>query len=229
MSIYCIADLHLSLGCDKSMEVFKGWENYVQKIEENWRRIVADEDTVVIVGDISWAMRIEDAYEDFKFLNDLPGKKIFIRGNHDYWWGTARKIRKFFAENNFDTLSILFNSAVKCEGKWICGTRGWINNSDEENHQKIFSRETQRFKASVDQTESDGSEIIAFLHYPPVYYANESEEIINIMIERNIKKCYYGHIHGADSTKKVVNGDYKGIKLTLVSCDYVNFCPVLVA
>ena len=115
MSIYCIADLHLSLGCDKSMEVFKGWENYVQKIEENWRRIVADEDTVVIVGDISWAMRIEDAYEDFKFLNDLPGKKIFIRGNHDYWWETVSKMNKFLVENNFTNIYFLHNNFYETE------------------------------------------------------------------------------------------------------------------
>ncbi len=228
MAIYCLADLHLSFGCSKSMEIFKGWENYVQKIEENWRRVVTDEDTVVIAGDISWAIKLRDAYQDFKFLNALPGKKILIRGNHDYWWATASKIKQFFEENNFNTLSILFNSAVVCEDKWICGTRGWINNSEEEKDEKIFARENQRFKFSVDKVQPDGREVIAFLHYPPVYYLNESEEIINLMIERNIKKCYYGHIHGGEATKKVVNGNYKGISLNLVSCDYVGFCPVMV-
>ena len=228
MSIYCIADLHLSLSGNKGMDVFQGWENYVEKLETNWKSVVKGEDTVVIAGDISWAMRLKDSYEDFKFLDSLPGKKIIIRGNHDYWWATASKIKNFFAENKFDSLSILFNSAIKCEGKWICGTRGWMNDPDEEADKKILLREIQRLRTSLDSAEDDGCEKIVFLHYPPVYSSGECEEIINIMIERNIKKCYYGHIHGCEATKRAIKGDYKGINFDLISCDYLNFTPKLV-
>lgn len=228
MSIFCIADLHLSLFVSKPMDIFKGWENYVDKLEKNWKNTVSGDDTVVIAGDISWAITLKDAYEDFKFLNDLPGKKIILRGNHDYWWSTATKVKNFFAENKFDNLSVLFNSAVECEGRWLCGTRGWINNSDEDQNIKILNREIHRFEMSVNETKPDGKEIVAFMHYPPVYNGTECEEIMNIMIERNIKKCYYGHIHGIDAAKKAVVGNYKGIDFHLVSCDYAGFCPVLV-
>ncbi|MBR2579309.1 MAG: metallophosphoesterase [Clostridia bacterium] len=226
MSIFCIADLHLSLSVSKPMDIFKGWENYVEKLEKNWKNTVSNDDTVVIAGDISWAINLKDAYEDFRFLNGLPGKKIVLRGNHDYWWSTATKVRSFFAESKFDTLSVLFNSAVECEGKWLCGARGWINNSNEDQNIKILNREIHRFEMSVNETRPDGKEIVAFMHYPPIYNGIECEEIINIMIERNIKKCYYGHIHGIDAAKRAVIGDYKGIDFHLVSCDYAGFCPV---
>ena len=226
MSIFCIADLHLSLSVSKPMDIFKGWENYVEKLEKNWKNTVSNDDTVVIAGDISWAINLKDAYEDFRFLNGLPGKKIVLRGNHDYWWSTATKVRSFFAESKFDTLSVLFNSVVECEGKWLCGARGWINNSNEDQNIKILNREIHRFEMSVNETRPDGKEIVAFMHYPPIYNGIECEEIINIMIERNIKKCYYGHIHGIDAAKRAVIGDYKGIDFHLVSCDYAGFCPV---
>lgn len=228
MSIYAIADLHLSLSADKPMDVFDGWQNYMKKIYENWSKTVKNEDTVVIAGDISWAMKLEDAYKDLEFLNSLPGKKILIKGNHDYWWSTAKKINDFLQINKFDSISILFNSAIECENKWICGTRGWMYNPEEPEDQKIFSRETQRLVRSIESVTDKNKEIIVFLHYPPVYAFAESQEIINILIERNIKKCYYGHIHGSGATKKVVQGNYKGIDFKLISCDYVNFCPVLV-
>lgn len=228
MSIYCIADLHLSLSVGKPMDIFKGWEGYVEKLEKNWRNTVKDDDTVVIAGDISWAIKLDDACEDFKFLNNLPGKKIILRGNHDYWWSTATKVSNFFKENNFDNLSILFNSAVECEDKWICGTRGWINNSKTDSDIKILNREINRFQTSVDKIVPNGKEVVAFFHYPPIYRMSECKEIINIMIENNIKKCYYGHIHGSDAAKRTIIGNYDGIEYNLVSCDYLGFCPTLV-
>ena len=229
MSIYCIADLHLSLNGSKSMEIFKGWEGYVEKLRDNWIKTVREEDTVVIAGDISWELKISEAYKDFSFLNELPGKKIIMRGNHDYWWSTATKVKKFFEESEFKSLSILFNSAIKCENKWVCGTRGWTNNPDRAENEKIYLREIERLKLSINKIDDDVCERIAFFHYPPVYGTNINSEIINILIEKNIKKCYYGHIHGVNTSKNVIEGLCRGIEFTLVSCDHVGFCPIFVA
>lgn len=229
MSVYAIADLHLSFGVNKSMDVFAGWGDYVKKIEESWKATVRDTDTVVIAGDISWAMKIEESKKDFEFINNLPGKKILIKGNHDYWWSTKAKINNFLKENSFDTISILFNDAYPAENICVCGTRGWMYNSESDEDEKILSREVGRLRCSLDMAKKHNLEPVVFLHYPPVYGDKESEEIMNLLIERKVKKCYYGHIHGNVSKRNIVEGDYKGICFKLISCDYINFCPVLVA
>ncbi len=229
MSVYAIADLHFSFGVDKSMDVFDGWDDYVEKIEENWKATVNDDDTVVIAGDISWAMKLEEAEKDFRFINSLPGKKIMIKGNHDYWWSTKAKVESFLKENSFNTISILFNSAYPVENVCICGTRGWMYNSESEEDEKILSREAGRLRYSLDIAKKYNLEPIVFLHYPPVYGHDESEEIMNLLIEREVKKCYYGHIHGNVSKNNIVEGNYKGIYFKMISCDYIDFCPVLVA
>lgn len=229
MSVYAISDLHLSLNSDKSMEVFAGWEDYVNKIRDNWGKKILKEDTVVIIGDISWAMSLEEAKKDLEFVNDLPGRKILIKGNHDYWWSTKAKVNNFLEENNLDKIDILYNSAFQAENISVCGTRGWMYNSEESEDQKILAREVGRLEKSIDCASAFGLPPVAFLHYPPVYGFGESEKIINILIERNIKKCYYGHIHGNEAKKGITQGVYKGIEFHLVSCDYVGFCPVLVS
>lgn len=230
MSVFTISDLHLSLGNngEKSMEIFEGWKNYVSKLEQNWSEVVKKDDTVIIVGDISWAMKLEDAKDDLEFINKLPGKKILLKGNHDYWWSSATKINEFLKSNNFESISILYNSSVELEDMCICGTRGWMYKSETDQDKKILLREVGRLRRSIEMAESKNLEPIVFLHYPPVYGREESEEIVNLLIEKNVKKCYYGHIHGNGAIKKVVEGDYKGINLKLVSCDYINFCPLLV-
>ena len=228
MSLYAISDLHLSFNSQKSMEIFPGWENYTERLKQNWTKTVSNGDTVVIAGDISWAMKLEEATEDFDFINKLPGKKIFIKGNHDYWWSTKAKIDKFFKENKFDSLSLLYNSSVQIEGKLICGTRGWFYDSKDEEDEKIFKREIMRLETSLNFNKAQNLEPIVFLHYPPVYGLEESTKIIDILIERNVKKCYYGHIHGSEATKNIVEGNYKGINFKLISCDYLNFCPIKV-
>ncbi len=228
VSIYAISDLHLSLNSNKSMDIFPGWKNYVNRIKENWINTIKDEDTVVIAGDISWAMKINEAKKDFEFINNLPGKKIFIKGNHDYWWNTAKKVNEFLNENNFKSISIIYNSAEVVGNVCICGTRGWMYNSEEPEDEKILARETARLVRSLDCSLEYGLEPIVFLHYPPVYNFQESEEIINVLIERNIKKCYYGHIHGGGAKKGVIQGKYKGIELKLISCDYIDFKPLLI-
>ncbi len=228
MAVYAISDLHLSFNTDKSMDVFPGWYDYTNKIKQNWESTVKNEDFVVIPGDISWAMRLNEAKKDFEFINNLPGKKILIKGNHDYWWSTSKKINDFLQENNFNTISIIFNSAIKADNICICGTRGWMYNSDEPEDEKILNREVERLRRSLDSAKAFENETVVFLHYPPVYNFQESEEIINLLIERNIKKCYYGHIHGSGAKKGIIEGKYKGIDFKLVSCDYINFKPLLI-
>ena len=229
MSIYAISDLHLSFNSKKPMDIFPGWKNYTERLNKNWREAVSDGDTVVIPGDISWAMTLEEAIKDFDFINKLPGKKIFIKGNHDYWWSTKSKIDKFFKENGFDSLRVLHNSSIEIEGKLICGTRGWFYDAKEENNEKIMNREIIRLENSLNFNNAQNLEPVVFLHYPPVYGLEEITRIINILIEKNVKKCYYGHIHGSDAANNAVEGNYKGIDFKLISCDYLGFSPVKVA
>lgn len=228
MSLFAIADLHLSLGTDKPMDVFSGWNNYVERLEENWKKIITDNDTVVIPGDISWGMKIEECYNDFEFINKLPGKKIFLKGNHDYWWATKKKIDTYLTENKFDTISVLFNNSFLIDGYSICGTRGWFLESESDNDVKVLNREIGRLKMSIEEGIKLGGELVVFLHYPPVYNNTECTEIMDVLLEYGIKKCYYGHIHGGSNMKNAVEGIYKGIDFKLISCDRLSFIPMLV-
>lgn len=228
MSLFAIADLHLSLGEDKPMDIFSGWNDYVQRLERNWKSIVTDDDTVVVAGDISWAMKLEETYVDFKFIDNLPGKKIFLKGNHDYWWGTKSKIDKFLAENSLNSISVLFNNSYECDDFAVCGTRGWFLENDTPEDIKVLNREVGRLSTSIESALKTGKEPVVFLHYPPVYGGIECAEIMEVMLKYNIKKCYYGHIHGQRGIKIAYEGNYKGIDLQLISCDRVAFTPVLV-
>ncbi len=232
MNLYTIGDPHLSFGCDKPMDIFKGWENYVSRFEQNWQETVKPEDTVVIVGDISWAMNFEDAKPDFAFLHGLNGTKIILKGNHDYWFVTKTKVENFLKENEFDSIKILFNNCYEYGNYAICGTRGWVNEqvsaqSGNTQDKKVLLREAGRLRTSLACAKDLGKQPIAFLHYPPVYYINECKEIIDVLNEYDVKKCYYGHIHGAGHSY-AIDGVYQGIKYRLVSCDYTQFRPVKV-
>lgn len=229
MSLFVIADLHLSLGTDKPMDGFHGWEGYVRRLEENWRSIVKPEDTVVIAGDISWAMKLEDSLSDFKFIQSLPGQKIIMKGNHDYWWSTRNKIDNFFTQNGLDSLHVLHNCAYRVGDRAICGTRGWLYNSETEEDRKIVNREAGRLVASIEDAKKLGGELTAFLHYPPVYDTMECRELLDILVEQDVKECYFGHIHGQYAAKKALVGEYRGVHMRLISCDFVNFCPVLIS
>ncbi|MBQ7134192.1 MAG: metallophosphoesterase [Ruminococcus sp.] len=228
MALYAIADLHLSLGTDKPMDIFKGWQDYSSRLEKNWRNLITDNDTVVIAGDISWAMKLEECYEDFKFINSLPGQKILLKGNHDYWWATKKKIDEFLKEKNFSTIKILFNNSFTVDGITICGSRGWYYDADTEADIKVINREVGRLKLSLDSVENKDSTPIVFLHYPPVYNNLECKEIMDTLVSYGIKECYYGHLHGAHTHKNAVTGYYKDINMHLISTDYVDFMPVLV-
>lgn len=228
MALYAIADLHLSLGTEKPMDVFSGWDNYVDRLRKNWKSRVKNEDVVVIAGDVSWAMKLEEAKNDFLFIDSLPGRKIIIKGNHDYWWSTMRKIEKFLKDIGCKTISVLQNTGIKYYRDCICGTRGWMCNSESDEDKKILLREAGRLNKSLDFAEKNNLNPIVFLHYPPIYSGEECKEIIDILIARNVKKCYYGHVHGDRAAKRIITGEYKEINFNLVSCDYIGFMPVLV-
>ena len=226
MNLFAIGDTHLSLGTDKPMDIFRGWDNYVERLEKQWNAVVSDEDTVVINGDISWAMKLSDCYADFDFINKLKGKKIFLKGNHDYWWSTLNKMNIFLNENNFDTISILFNNSFSFGDYSICGTRGWFYDSPESD-KKVILRERERLRRSIESGISEGREPIVFLHYPPVYDDRECEEIYSVLTEYGIKRCYFGHIHG-EMTGRYDHFERDGIKFSLISCDRLKFCPKLI-
>ncbi|MGN0499072.1 MAG: metallophosphoesterase [Acutalibacteraceae bacterium] len=227
MSLFAIADLHLSLGTDKPMDIFSGWNDYVARLESNWRKLIADGDTVVIGGDISWAMKLEETYEDFSFINNLPGRKILVKGNHDYWWQTKKKIEDYLKLNKFDTISILFNNAYELDDYAVCGTRGWFYDAGADADKKVINREVGRLRTSIEAALKTGKKPVVFLHYPPAFQDRECEEIMSVLLEYNIGKCYYGHLHGANAFRYAVTGDYKGIDMHLISGDYLGFMPKL--
>lgn len=230
MSLFSIGDLHLSFSSEKPMDIFKGWDGYTDKLFENWQRMVSPEDTVVICGDISWAMTLEELKEDFAFIHRLNGKKIILKGNHDYWWDSMKKLTTFVTENGFDSISFLHNNAYLVDGIAVCGTRGWVYEGDaglSENDKKIVLREAGRLQTSVHTALNLGGQPVAFLHYPPVFSNYFSEEILKIIKDNGIKFCYYGHIHGS-AAHYARRGLVDGIYYRLVSCDYTEFYPVKV-
>ena len=190
MALYAIGDTHLSLGSDKPMDVFGGgWTGYVDKLREGFK-LVSPEDTVVVCGDVSWGMSLEEAKPDFSFLNALPGaRKLLLKGNHDYWWTTASKMQAFFAENGFSTLDILHNNCHFYEETALCGTRGWFYEEDRGEHSaKIFNRELIRLEASLKAAGERNK--LCFLHYPPLYQGYRCQEIINLLEQYQIGRAH---------------------------------------
>ena len=210
MSIYAIGDLHLSFQTNKPMDVF-GWTDYEDKLKNNWLNTVDKEDTVILPGDFSWAMYLNEAVEDFKYINSLPGRKILLKGNHDYWWETITKMNKFLAEHGYSDIYFLHNNSYEAEGLNICGTKGW---DGEETDKKIINRETERFKISLSSIKNDNEKLAVF-HYPPYY----CRELMDLMKEYEIKKCIYGHIHGARNVQRY----HDDTECILVSSDYLDF------
>lgn len=231
MSIYVIGDLHLSFKNPKPMDIFgDNWENHEKKIKKDWISKVKEGDTVILAGDFSWAMKIEDALEDFEYINNLPGRKILLKGNHDYWWTTVTSMRKFLLEHNLKNIDFLYNNSFEVENNILCGTRGWsLLEEDSIEDKKIIEREVGRLKLSIqDGINRFGNEkeIIAFLHYPPITQVNllknETSLFIDVLRQNKIKKCFYGHLHGS-SIKDAVNGNIGEIELKLISADGVDF------
>lgn len=222
MAIFAIGDLHLSLGSDKPMDIFKGWQDYVSRLTENWNKLVAADDTVVLVGDTSWAMKLSDCKTDFAFLESLPGRKLLIKGNHDYWWSTLSKMQQFLAENNFHSIDFIHNNCCVAEDIALCGTRSWLYDVGQPHDEKVMNREKGRLIASLEAAQD--KEKVVFLHYPPIYANAQAEEIIEILHRYHVKRCYYGHLHGG-SLPYAVQGEVDGIDYRLISADGVRFCP----
>lgn len=223
MALYAIGDTHLSLSVDKPMDVFGGgWEGYVDKLREGFSA-VAEEDTVVLCGDISWGMSLEEAEPDFAFLNALPGQKWLLKGNHDYWWTTASKMNRFFAEHGFDKLHILHNNCAFYGDAALCGTRGWFFEEDQKPHNaKVLNREVGRLETSLKAAE--GRSIFCFLHYPPLYQGYECPEILRLLSAYPVERCCYGHLHGY-AIKRRLEGGWNGTDFSLISADYLGFVP----
>ncbi|NLC68214.1 MAG: serine/threonine protein phosphatase [Clostridiaceae bacterium] len=234
MALFAISDLHLALGVNKPMDMFGGnWANYMSRIKEEWEKTVTDSDCVIIPGDISWATYLEQSYEDFKFINALPGEKIILKGNHDYWWTTLRKLDVFMQENNFISVNFLHNNCYEVENAVICGTRGWKCPGDEdfgEEDNKIFRRELQRLELSLKCAArvSGGitaKKIVVAMHYMPFNNRKEPSDFVEIMKKYDVKMCLYGHLHG-EGIRNAVEGVINGIGYRLVSADYLDFRPL---
>ena len=224
--LYTIGDLHLSLESSKPMDVFGSeWENHAEKLKENFS-IVAPEDTCVICGDLTWGMDMKSCLADFKFISELPGQKIILKGNHDFWWSTASKAKKFFAENGIDSIHVLNNNCFFYEDIAICGTRGWMcpNENPSDHDRKIMLREIQRLEVSL-QAAGECGRKICFLHYPPIYGRFYAAEMIGLMHQYGVRECYYGHIHGPGRAF-AFEGEADGITYRLISADHVAFKPV---
>ena len=225
MAIYVIADLHLSFSQDKPMSIFgENWEGHSEKIKNNWISKVKPEDTVVLPGDFSWAMYLQDTYKDFEYLNSLPGKKLLLKGNHDYWWTTVTNMRNFLEENKFKNIDFIYNNSYLVENKILTGTRGW-NLLDTENSSKMIKRESIRLQLAIEdgiKKYGDDKEIIVFMHYPPISNTNKKSESLKILKQYDTKRCYYGHLHGK-SHQDAVEGIVDGIEFKLISADYLNF------
>ena len=222
--LYAIGDLHLSFSNDKPMDVFgENWKDHAEKLKKGFSALT-DEDVTVLCGDLSWAMGLEEALEDFRFIEALPGKKTILKGNHDYWWSTAKKKKKLFAENGIGSIEILHNNAFSYGDYAICGTRGWFFEEEHglEHDRKIMRREVMRLEASL-QAAGERDKLV-FLHYPPVYQRYECPEILELLERYEVKKCFYGHIHG-----KGIAGAFNGwrgrTEFRIVSADAVGFAP----
>ncbi len=225
MSLYAIGDLHLSLGADKSMEVFGGrWESYVEKISSGFSALTAD-DVTVLCGDLSWGMDLVGAREDLLFVNALPGKKIVLKGNHDYWWNTASKLSAFFEENGIKTISVLHNNCQFYGDVALCGTRGWFYEEEKgDGHdKKIMLREIGRLETSL-KAAGERRKLV-FLHYPPVYRDYQCTELLDLIESYGAELCCYGHIH-AKGCAGAFTGERRGTRYELVSADYLNFRPL---
>ena len=224
MALYAIGDLHLSLSADKPMDIFGGnWVGYLDKLKQNLS-VIQPEDTTVLLGDLSWALDLNDAAEDFAFIDQIPGRKIILKGNHDYWWSTATKFYKFCSENGFADQYILNNNHYEYDGFALCGTRGWFFEEDHgsEHDEKVFKRELLRLEASL-QSAGDLPKLV-FLHYPPKYKGYECKEILQILEKYDVRRCFYGHLHGP-SHALAMEGIWDGVDFKLVAADKLDFKP----
>jgi predicted phosphohydrolase len=220
------------------MEVFgRRWTGYTERLKSNWQKLVTDNDTVIIPGDISWALTLEEARSDLLFIDKLPGKKILGKGNHDFWWCTMKKHKEFFEKNSISTISFLYNNAYETENFIIAGTRGWYHDEDASNipdntdFEKLTNRESLRLKTSLNEAlkikeARPDKEILVFMHFPPFWNGKESESIVQLLKEYGVSKVYYGHIHGNYTVEPKFIHD--GIEMNIISADYLGFIPKII-
>ncbi len=223
MALYAIGDLHLAQSVNKPMDVFgPSWSNHAQRLEAAFSQL-GEGDVTVLCGDISWGIDFSESLADFQFIDRLPGKKIIVKGNHDYWWNTATKMRRFFQENGLESLEILHNNAYFYEDWALCGTRGWFYEEEASGHnEKVLNREVGRLEASL--RAAGGRPILAFLHYPPLYTGYRCPEVVSKLEEYRVQRCFYGHLHGP-THKRAVEGTVGNVAYSLVSADYLGFTP----
>lgn len=224
MALYAIGDLHLCLGASKPMDVFGGaWIGYMDKLKEGLS-VIGPDDTTVLLGDLSWALDLDGARADFAWINSIPGRKIILKGNHDYWWSTAAKFYKFCEENGFSDQYILNNNCYEYGKYAICGTRGWFFEEEKsgQHDEKVFRRELIRLETSL-KTAGEKPKIV-FLHYPPRYKGYECKEILDLLKKYDVRRCFYGHLHGA-SHALAMEGIWDGIDFKLVAADKLDFKP----
>ena len=227
MALYAIGDLHLCLGAPKPMDIFGGtWVGYMDKLRDGLS-VIRPEDTTVLLGDLSWALDLSSAKADFAWINEIPGKKIILKGNHDYWWSTASKFYAFCRENGFENMQILNNNHFEYDGWAICGTRGWFFEEERsgQHDEKIFKRELLRLEASL-QSAGELPKLV-FLHYPPRYKGYICNEILELLKKYEVRRCFYGHLHGP-SHKLAIEGLWDGVDYRLVSADRMEFSPLTV-
>ena len=226
MALYAIGDLHLSLGKEKPMDIFgENWKNHSEKLREGFSGLT-EEDVCVLCGDLSWGMSLEQAREDFLFVDSLPGQKVILKGNHDYWWNTASKANKFFEENGIDSIKILNNNFIEYKDMALCGTRGWLFEEEKngEHDRKILRRELMRLEASLNA--AGEREKLVFLHYPPIFQKSVCTEVLGLLEKYKVTSCCYGHIHGKRCSL-AFNGMYGMTRYRLVSADFLNFTPIV--
>lgn len=224
MALYAIADLHLSLGAPKPMDIFGGaWVGYMDKLREGLQ-VIGPEDTTVLPGDLSWALSMEEARPDFDFINAIPGRKIISKGNHDYWWSTASKFQKFCQENGYENMHLLSNNFYEYGEYAICGTRGWFYEEEQKDphNTKVFNREVMRLEASLKA--AGEREKLVFLHYPPRYKGYECPQILELLEKYGVRRCFYGHLHGP-SHKLAMQGLWDGVEFRMISADFLDFHP----
>lgn len=228
MALYAMGDLHLCLGAPKPMDVFGGaWTGYMDKLEEGLS-VLGPQDTLVLMGDLSWALSLEEARADFGFINAIPGRKLLLKGNHDYWWSTAAKFRSFLEKNGFENMELINNNCYFWQDIAICGTRGWFFEEERSSNQdgKVFRRELMRLESSLKA--AGEKEKLVFLHYPPRYRGYECPQILELLERYGVRRCFYGHLHGA-GRGLAQEGLWNGVEYRLLSADHLNFRPYLVA
>ena len=225
MAIFAIGDMHLSLGTDKPMDVFPGWEGYLPRLEASWRKLIGPDDTVVLAGDTSWAMNLNDTKADFAFIQNLPGQKWLLKGNHDYWWTTTRKMENFLTANGFDTLHIFCTTTPALWAMWRCAApaAGRLTTLPPR-AKKLMAREAGRLRMSLQAAGGCGRKKSLFLHYPPIYPGAQAQELVDVLNEFGVTECYYGHLHGK-SIRYATQGERDGITYRLISADGLSFCP----